>query len=275
MHDAATPTAHLTTGWEPDVAPGDTVLRRYVLHMASQLTSAAEAAGGRVERTSDVLCADSGHPTAFFNAAVLLRPPAPDGWDDVLDDIDGFYATSGTGTVLLWSPWATPDLRGRGWHLEGHPPLLVRPPGGQVPAAVDTVDVVEATDRRTFDDWTRTAIAGFPLRELQGRSNARLLDERLLDDPRWRFYVAYDRGAPAAAGTLFTDIGVAQLALATTLPHARGRGAWHALVRARLRAAPDLLAGGIFSDDSRPGIERLDFLPITRFTLWYRPRPAP
>ncbi|HSJ43805.1 MAG TPA: hypothetical protein VK923_03880 [Euzebyales bacterium] len=45
-------------------------------------------------------------------------------------------------------------------------------------------------------------------------------------------------------------------------------------MRERLLAAPHLLAGGIFSDDSRPGIERLDFLPITRFTLWYRPRPA-
>ena len=266
-------TVHLTTGWEPDVAPDDTVLRRYVLHLAAQLTSAAEAAGGRVERTVDVLCADSGHPTGLFNAAVLLRPPAPDRWDDVLDRIEDFYAASGTGTVLLWSPWPTPDLRGRGWQLEGHPPLLIRPPGGPVPAAVHTVDVLEATDRRTFDDWTRTAIAGFPLRELQDRPGARVVDERLLHDPRWRFWVAYDRDAPVAAGTVFTDIGMAQLALATTLPQARGRGAWYALVRARLLAAPDLLVGGIFSDDSRPGIERLDFLPISRFSLWHRPRP--
>lgn len=273
MTDTATQTAHLTTGWEPNVPAGDTVLRRYVLHLAAQLTSAAEAAGGRVDRTDDVLCADSGHPTGFFNAALLLAPPAPDRWDDVLDHIEAFYARAGTGSVLLWSPWRTPDLAGRGWRLEGHPPLLIRPPGGPVPAAVPTVDVVEVTDRPTFDDWTRTAIAGFPLRELEGRQGARLVDERLVDDPRWRFWVAYDRGAPAAAGTLFTDVGVAQLALATTLPQARGRGAWYALVRERLLAAPHLLTGGVFSDDSRPGIERLDFLAITRFSLWHRPRP--
>jgi hypothetical protein len=99
--------------------------------------------------------------------------------------------------------------------------------------------------------------------------------ERLLDDPRWRFRVAYDRGTPAAAGTLFTDLGVAQLALATTLPRARGRGAWYALVRERLLAAPHLLAGGIFSDDSPTRHRAPRLRPITRFTLWYRPRPAP
>jgi hypothetical protein len=31
---------------------------------------------------------------------------------------------------------------------------------------------------------------------------------------------------------------------------------------------------GVFSDMSRPGAEALGFLPITRFTLWHRPRPA-
>jgi hypothetical protein len=37
---------------------------------------------------------------------------------------------------------------------------------------------------------------------------------------------------------------------------------------------PVLPAVGIFSDMSRPSAEALGFLPITRFTLWHRPRPG-
>jgi hypothetical protein len=45
------------------------------------------------------------------------------------------------------------------------------------------------------------------------------------------------------------------------------------MVRSRLAAAPDLPAAALFSDDSRPGAERLfGFLPISRFTLWMRSR---
>jgi hypothetical protein len=41
----------------------------------------------------------------------------------------------------------------------------------------------------------------------------------------------------------------------------------------RLVDAPGLPLVGVFSDMSRPGAEALGFLPITRFTLWHRPRP--
>ena len=34
-----------------------------------------------------------------------------------------------------------------------------------------------------------------------------------------------------------------------------------------------LPAVGVFSDMSRPSAEALGFLPVTRFTLWHRPRP--
>ena len=40
-----------------------------------------------------------------------------------------------------------------------------------------------------------------------------------------------------------------------------------------LLGEPDLPAVGVFSDMSRPPAEALGFLPVTRFTLWHRPRP--
>ena len=50
--------------------------------------------------------------------------------------------------------------------------------------------------------------------------------------------------------------------------------AWAAMAGVRLLEEPGLPAVGVFSDMSRPSAEALGFLPITRFTLWHRPRPA-
>jgi hypothetical protein len=266
-----TPQAPPATGWEADAPVGDTVVRRFVEHEAAHLASAATHAGGRVERSDDLALADTGRPCAFHNVALLTQPPAPDAWDDVVARADRFFDVAGTGPVHLLSPWLTPDLSGHGWQLQGHPPLLVRQPGGRVPAAADA-DIVEVTDQRRLDDWARVAVDGFPLPDAQPFRPGALLGPGVLTDPRWRLWVAYVDGSPASIGTSFVSHGLAQLALGVTLPQARGHGLWYGLVRRRLLAAPHLLAGGLFSDDSRPGIERLGFLPITRFTLWRRPR---
>ena len=265
------PTEHLTTGWEAELDPADTVLRRFVLNLAEQFASVADATGGRATRTAMLAAVDTGRPANFYNSAVLLQPPLDDrGWSDVLDSADDAFA-GGSGTVFLWSPWPTPDLRGRGWTLTGHPPLLVRPPGGQLPEAAP-LHIRKVDDAAGLDDWARVAVDGYPFPDLQPYRPGRLFDERLLADRRWRFWVAYDDGLPVAIGTLFVAHGVAQLALAATMPQARGRGTWYGLVRERLLAEPHLLSAAVASDDSRPGLERLGYLPLLRFTIWHRPR---
>jgi hypothetical protein len=274
VSDAATqPAAVLETGWLPTTPISDTILRRFTLHHAECMASVATTHGGRVLRRPDVVAADLGRPGGLSNSAVLLQPLTDIGTGTVVD-VERWYAAAGHGDVLLWSPWPTPDLRGRGWRLEGHPPLLIRRAGGPPPPARDDVVVTEVTDATGVDDFSRLLVDGFPLRDLQPYRWGALFDDRLRHDPRWRLWLAAIAGRPVAAGALFVEHGLAQLALAATLPQARGRGAWHALVRARLLAAPDLMSCGIFGDLSRPGIERLGYLPITRFTLWRRSRPA-
>ena len=268
---APPPSTVLETGWLPTTPIGDTVPRRFMLHYAACMSSIATAHGGRVLHRPDVIAADLGRPGGLSNSAVLLQPLI-DGADTVAD-VERWYA-DGHGDVLLWSPWPTPDLRGRGWQLEGHPPLLVREAGGPAPPARDDVVVAEVTDATGVDDFSRLMVDGFPFGDLQPYRSGSLFDDRLRRDPRWRLWLAAVDGRHVAAGALFVEHGLASLALAATLPQARGRGAWYALVRARLLAAPDLMSCGIFSDLSRPGIERLGYLPITRFTLWRRSRPA-
>lgn len=273
-HDGAVSTTdhtHLTTGWEADTPTGDTVLRRY-LHCWARLTETfAVAGGGHATWAPGYAAADLGRASGFFNAATLLRPLEPDGSDAVLDDIEGFFG-GGTGEAHLWSAWPTPDLRARGWHLVGHPPLLVRPPGAVMPPAASTrsasVDLDVVTDPDGLADWEQVAVEGYPLDELIGAPPGSLAHPRLLDDPRLQFTVGRHHGAPASIGTLFTDEGIGCFALGVTRPGARHQGHWWAHAVHRIDAAPEVWMTGVFSDDSRPGAERLGFLPVLRFTLW-------
>ena len=82
---------------------------------------------GQVLRRDDLVAADLGRPAAMHNAATLLRPlpfDRPGG--------PGRGRGSSTAAARRGLPverLADPDLRPRGWVLEGHPPMLPRPPG--------------------------------------------------------------------------------------------------------------------------------------------------
>jgi hypothetical protein len=124
---------HLTDGWEPELPVSDTLLRRFLFNLAAFNELPAVAAGARVLHRDDLAAADLGRPAAMHNAAVLLRPPPFERPGETLDLVEGFFDGQGTGEAYLWSVWPTPDLRPRGWVLEGHPPLLLRPAGGPPP----------------------------------------------------------------------------------------------------------------------------------------------
>jgi hypothetical protein len=268
-------TEHLTDGWEPDLPVSDTLLRRFLFNLAAFNELPAAAAGARVLRRHDLAAADLGRPAAMHNAATLLRPLPYDRAGETLEVVEGFYDGHGSGEAYLWSAWPTPDLRQRGWVLEGHPPLLLRPAGGPPPPPVPPgLRAERVTGVEGLRDWERVAVDGFPYRELQPYRPGVLLDERVLADERLRLWVGYEGDRPVCMGTLFVDAGVAAFSLGVTLPEARRRGYWGAMAGVRLLEEPDLPAVGIFSDMSRPPAEALGFLPLLRFTLWHRPRPA-
>jgi hypothetical protein len=263
---------HLTDGWEPGLPVGDTLLRRFVFNLAAFHEVPAVAAGGRVLRRDDLAAADLGRPAAMHNAATLLRPLPFDRPGPTLDAIEAFF-DGGAGEVYLWSAWPTPDLRPRGWVLEGHPPLLLRPPGdGPVPPAPPGLRLERVGGPDALRDWERVAVDGFPYRELQPYRPGALLADGVLADERLRLWVGYEQDEPVCVGSLFVEAGVAAFSLGVTLPSARRRGYWAAMAGARLVEAPGLPAVGVFSDMSRPSAEALGFLPISRFTLWHRPR---
>ena|GEM_PF-525390 len=267
---------HRTDGWEPDLPVSDTILRRFLFNLAAFHEVPAVAAGGRVLRRDDFAAADLGRPAAMHNAATLLRPLPFDRAGETLAAVESFFGGHRHGEVYLWSAWPTPDLRPRGWVLEGHPPLLLRPPSSlpvpQVPPVPPGLRLERVTEAGGLRDWERVAVDGFPYRELQPYRPGSLLDEPVLADGRLRLWVGYEGDRAVCAGSLFVAAGVACFSLGVTLPEARRRGYWGAMAGVRLLEEPDLPAVGVFSDMSRAPAEAIGFLPITRFTLWHRPR---
>jgi hypothetical protein len=263
---------HLTTGWKRDVAVDDTLLRRFLYHHAALDAAFTLAGGGRTLDADDVSMADLGRPGGYFNGAVLLAPPAD--WDDVLGRIGCFFR-GGRGQACLWSAWPTPDLRGYGWQLSGHPPLLIRPPLSTNPIASETSgpEVRSVSTVADLAGWERVAVDGYPLPDLQDAAAGVFAPAALLDDERLRFLVGLDGDRPVAAAVSFTSHGIGSLAYGTTLAADRRRGFWRRLAIQRLRATPDLWMTGVFSDFSRPGAEALGFVPILRLTLWILDRP--
>lgn len=261
--------ADLTTGWEPDLDIADSMMRRFVENLVAQNGAIVRAGGGWAHRDHELAIADAGRPLAYYNAAVPLRPPVD--WDGLMQRIEiGFGA--GTGRVYLWSPWPTPDLSGRGWTKEGHPPFLLRPAG--LPFDGGRTDaVMEVDDPTLLRRWEQVAIDGYPFEELRTAGTGRLFDPSLLGDARFRFFMSVSRGTPTAVAAQFVEAGLASFALGVTVPERRHEGHWRQLVAARLASEPCLPASGVFSDYSRRGAQAAGFLPIQRLTLWSRPRP--
>jgi hypothetical protein len=168
------------------------------------------------------------------------------------------------------SLWPTPDLAERGWVLGGHPAFVARgaaPHDRQRAPGVDVLLVTTADDLRAAE---RVAIEGYPVDEAAGSPSGAVLPPTLLGSPL-QVRLGLLEGEPVAVGVSHTGHGVVDLCLGATLPAARRRGVWEALVWARVADGPELPAVAYTSDFSRPGFLRMGFLPITRFTLWIRP----
>ena len=86
MSDSVVPDEgeHLTTGWERDLDPADTLVRRAVLAHASWAAAVPEALGRAVRRTDRWSGGHVGDRGLLTNPVVVTRPLAPEEWAEVL-----------------------------------------------------------------------------------------------------------------------------------------------------------------------------------------------
>jgi hypothetical protein len=258
----------LETGHEPDTASDDSVLRQFLMNQSAMNRILAEHAHGRHELGGEVSLSDAGSAVAFLNQAVLHRPVLNQA-DPVLDQIDSFFTGSPAATVL--SAWPTPDLSGRGWLLMGHPMFVVAAPRAVRAEPRPGVHVQRVTTPHELAVAEHVLVDGYPIPEGAHAASGSLLVSTLTDSDLGVWLGRLD-GEPAGVGAELTAHGVVNLAMDATLAAARRRGVWRSIVAARAASAPDLPTVAFTSDYSRPGFVAMGFLPITRFTLWVRPR---
>ena len=262
----------LETGWLPSSPIDDNLLRQFVHNQAVVNEITATALGGRTGRTDDVFLADTGGPIPYLNQAILTRPLTAAG-DPALATVESFFAPAAAAgrPATLLSPWPTPDLSTRGWSLVGHPAMVLRSPGRATHEPAPGVEVRTVSSADDFAIAEHVAIEGYPFDEARGLP-ARSLFPPALAGSELVVRLGVLDGDPVAVGNAVVAHGLVNLCLGATLPAARRRGVWEALVWSRVNAAPDVPAVAYTSDYSRPGFRRLGFLPITRFTLWMRSR---
>ncbi len=219
----------------------------------------------------DAWAVDPGCANPFPNSATLLRSLAEADAGDLAARLNGFYGAASGGPWMLWSAWPTPDLGPWGFHLAGHPPLMVRLPGGEPPSAPPELRIVEVHDAATLVDAERALIEGYPAPELQPFRPGALWDTRILGGPL-RIWVGYAGDLPVTTGMAYTDERVTGVYVIATLEQARGRGYGAAITARCMSVDPAKPAVLQASDLGQPVYRRLGFVEVARYTVWFRPR---
>ena len=257
---------HLTTGWEPDLAPDDTLVRQAVLVHASWPVTVARGAGRPWffgPRWAGGWIGDRG---ALTNPVVLVQPLTHP--DETLREIGSLLPPQVP--YLLISPWPTPDLRQHGLALLGHPPLMVRFPSPPPASPAPGIEVREVQNAVELALAERILIEGYPMPELEPLRPGELLGPTLLQSDT-RVWLAWLDGEPVAVAAAHRHAGITLVEYVATLPAARGRGAGAAVTWAATLADPATPAVLIASDDGRPVYERMSYIAIERWTAWLRP----
>lgn len=256
---------HLTHGWEPDLPADDSLLRRFVLANADRNAFTAERVGGRAGRWDDLAAADPASPVLFDNAAVLLQPPAYTSTTDAARRALDFYPPDRH--FVLLSAWPTPDLRPLGLELMGHPPLMVRPPGGRAPDPPADLTIREVRTEAELAEFMTTIIEAYPI---PGAEGSPLADPAILGGPIRLFVGDVDGRAVATAGARIGH-GLVDVEWVSCRPEARRRGVGAAVTWAATLTEPSMPAALIASDDGQSVYEKMGYLRLMRMTLWHRP----
>lgn len=259
---------YLVNGWEPEVPDSDTLVRRAVAVHASWGVAVAGSLGRPSRRTDRWAGGFIGERGALTNPVVLTAPLAPEAYDEVLAEV-GELVPSPVPYFLI-SPFPTPDLSSYGLVKIGHPPVMVRFPGGSLPPSKDGVELRPVTDEDALAVAERVLVEGYPMPELQPVVRGSILAPALLDGTT-RVWLAYVDGEPSAIAAAHVAGGAALVEYVAALPSARGRGAGAAATWAATLCEPDLPAVLIASDDGRPLYEAMGYVALERWTVWIRP----
>jgi GNAT superfamily N-acetyltransferase len=257
---------NLESGYGPAAPPGDNFCNDFQQETARSYAELARARGDRhLRRPGVVTMTDSGTPLPFWNRAVVEQPIIDA--SETAAELHAFYGGRGV-PYLVDSAWPTPDLRGEGFHLMGHPPLMVRMSSEPPPPPPADLTIVEVHDAQTAEDAERTLVDGYPAPMFQPFSGVSLFTPEVFGAAGWHHFVGYADGGPVAAGSCYVGQQLLRVENIATLPSVRGRGFGFAITAATINADLSRRAVLVASDLGRPVYEKLGFVATQRVTYW-------
>jgi hypothetical protein len=264
----------LETGYRDSTRAGDNALLDFARGEADGFAAIAAAAGGRVESHTDLglRLADNGSPSPFGNTAHLTKPIGDDATPAMVAALRDFFGAASGGPFLVFSPWPTGDLSRHGFHLVGHPPLMLRAPTVPVLPTNPKLRISPVGTGDDLADFEQTLVEAYPVPELQPWQPEAFLRPEVLSS-RWRFFVGYedDRCVATAAAWLCDTVTVVEQV--SVRDGCRGRGYGAAITAAATHAVPGTTAMLISSDLGRSIYDQLGYTPLLRYTLYAGTRP--
>ena len=237
--------------------------------------------GARVDRPWGVLRQAGRHGRDFCNVVAVRL--SPDDVDDAVAEARAWYAALGQPEHAWWiGDSATPPdleerLAGHGFVPDPEQPSATAMVLDRAPTVVAHPGI-EVRPLAGVDDLRTMLEIDVAVWETTEQDRASLFDdlgttwERICAQTGRTTYLAWPDGVPSAYATLvMTGSGVGTLLGGTTLPEARGRGLYQALVQRRwddavAQGAPGLVVQA--SEMSRPVLERIGFVATGTVRLW-------
>jgi hypothetical protein len=255
---------YLTTGWEQNLDPSDSLVRQAVLAHVSWADVMAGARGTSTDRQT--WAGGVGATLSPMHNWMIVKQP-PGDWAELVGEVVEFLP-EGIAALII-SPFPTPDLSSLGLGLLGHPPLMLRPTDTATRPPSSDLAVRRATTPQQLVDAERVLVEGYPLPELADLAPGDFYGPDFGADTT-QVFVAYDGDTPVATSAAHSAAGVTVVENVAVLSEARGRGAGAAITWAATTAWADQPAMLIASDDGQPVYERLGYLRLVRWTCWLK-----
>jgi GNAT superfamily N-acetyltransferase len=268
--------APLENGHSATTPRGDNLEFEFVRDLAKSWSDYARDANNAtlVDEELGVVCVDNCSPSLFLNPVILLRPLAPNDTVTFTHRTAEFFGARRGGAFGVWSLWPVPDLRPYGFVLGGHPPWMVRAPGGELPAPPPELRIEKVHDDATAFGYETALVDGFPVEELRPPRPGCFFLGKTRQTPHWHHYVGYVDGTPVASASAYTGGHLLRVDNVATLAEHRGHGYGAAITAAATAADANLPSALLASDPGRPIYERMGYRTMTRATLFIGVRPS-